>query len=92
MLADDQQQLCWHGRVQQFVVPRGTISGHSCQSAVELFPLGSLNSLTADLRECSQMTSNIFVGMVDYNNSSCCAGQSADIRVNPRYSRFLSAR
>jgi hypothetical protein len=84
MLADDQQQLCWHGRVRQFVVPRGAISGHSCQSAVEQFPLGSLNSLTADLRECSQMTSNNFGGMVEYDNSSCRAGRSADIRVNPR--------
>jgi len=43
-----------------------------------------LNSLTADSHECSRMTSNKFVGMVEYDDSSCRAGRSADIRVNPR--------
>jgi hypothetical protein len=44
----------------------------------------SLNSITADLRECSQVNSKFLNGIVAYNDPSRRAERSADIRVNPR--------
>jgi hypothetical protein len=51
--------------------------------------LGSVNSFTADWRECSRMTSNYFDGMVVCEELSRCAGRLADIRVDPRWSGFV---
>ncbi len=62
------------------------IRGYSCESAAKRFRLGLLNSFTADWRECSRMTSNYFDGMVVCDELSRCAGRSADIRVDLRWS------
>ena len=49
----------------------------------------SPNSLTADLRECSRMTSTYSDGMVVYDDPPRRAGRSADSRVDPRYRSFV---
>ena len=71
--------------------PRRAIGGQSCRSAVRQFRsrVHRTNSLTADLRECSRVTSKHIDRMVVYDDPSRRGGRSADSRVDPRYGSFV---